>query len=42
MRIGDLLIGEGLISSEQLEQALTEQRGSGMSLGYVLVKMGFV
>jgi type IV pilus assembly protein PilB len=42
MRIGDLLIGEGLISQEQLDQALTEQRGSGMRLGYVLVKMGFV
>ncbi len=42
MRIGDLLIGEGLITREQLDQALTEQRGSGLRLGYVLVKMGFV
>ncbi len=41
-RIGDLLINEGLIAQEQLDQALTEQRGSGMRLGYVLVKMGFV
>ncbi|MCZ6857232.1 MAG: type IV-A pilus assembly ATPase PilB [Gemmatimonadetes bacterium] len=41
-RIGDLLISEGLIAQEQLDQALTEQRGSGMRLGYVLVKMGFV
>ena len=41
-RIGDLLISEGLIAREQLDQALTEQRGSGMRLGYVLVKMGFV
>ena len=41
-RIGDLLIEEGLITREQLGQALTEQRSSGMRLGYVLVKMGFV
>ncbi len=42
LRIGDLLVREGLISKEQLEQALIEQRGSGARLGYVLVKMGFV
>ncbi len=41
-RIGDLLVGEGLITKDQLDQALTEQRGTGMRLGYVLVKMGFV
>ena len=41
-RIGDLLIEEGLITREQLGQALTEQRSSGMRLGYVLVKMGLV
>ncbi|MCH8143318.1 MAG: type IV-A pilus assembly ATPase PilB [Gemmatimonadetes bacterium] len=42
LRIGDLLVGEGLISQEQLEQALIEQRSSGARLGYVLVKLGFV
>ena len=41
-RIGDLLIAEGLIAREQLDQALTEQRSSGMRLGYLLVKMGFI
>ena len=41
-RLGDLLISESLISKEQLDQALSEQRSSGMRLGYVLVKMGFV
>ena len=41
-RIGDLLIAEGLITQEQLDQALSEQRSSGMRLGYVLVKMGSV
>ena len=41
-RIGDLLLDEGLITQEQLDQALSEQRSSGARLGYVLVKMGFV
>ncbi len=41
-RIGDLLIAEGLITQEQLDQALSEQRSSGMRLGYVLVKLGLV
>jgi type IV pilus assembly protein PilB len=41
-RIGDLLIAEGLITQEQLDQALVEQRNSGMRLGYVLVKLGLV
>lgn len=42
LRIGDLLVREDLISQEQLEQALIEQRSSGARLGYVLVKLGFV
>ncbi len=42
LRIGDLLVREGLVSQEQLEQALIEQRSSGARLGYVLVKLGFV
>ena len=41
-RMGDLLIAERLITQEQLDQALSEQRASGMRLGYVLVKMGLV
>jgi len=42
VRIGDLLVREGLITREQLDQALVEQRNSGMRLGYCLVKLGFV
>ncbi len=42
VRLGDLLLRERLISKEQLDQALMEQRNTGMRLGYVLVKMGFV
>jgi type IV pilus assembly protein PilB len=41
-RIGALLISEGLISREQLAQALQEQRSSGGRLGYTLVKLGIV
>ena len=41
-RLGDLLIREGLITKEQLQQALSEQRSTGMRLGYTLVKSGFV
>jgi type IV pilus assembly protein PilB len=41
-RLGDLLVREGLITREQLLQALEQQRGSGMRLGYMLVKLGFV
>ena len=41
-RLGDLLIKEGLITKDQLEKALQEQKASGTRLGYSLVKMGFV
>ena len=42
IRIGDLLIKEGLISKEQLDQALLEQKQNGTRIGYNLVKLGFV
>ena len=41
-RLGDLLLQEGLISSDQLRQALAEQRQSGHRLGYVLVKQNIL
>ncbi len=41
-RLGDLLIREGLITKEQLDKALQEQKSNGQRLGYNLVKMGFV
>jgi type IV pilus assembly protein PilB len=41
-RLGDLLIREGLITREQLAQALEQQQESGMRLGYTLVKLGMV
>src|SRR5687767_8279585 len=42
IRIGDLLIREGLITKEQLDKALLEQKQNGTRLGYNLVKLGFV
>ncbi len=41
-RLGDLLVREGLITSEQLQQALEQQRATGMRLGYTLVKLGLI
>jgi type IV pilus assembly protein PilB len=42
VRIGDLLVAEGLITKEQLDMALKEQKQSGTRVGYNLVKLGFV
>ena len=41
-RLGDLLMKEGLITKDQLEKALQEQRANGTRIGYNLVKLGFV
>src|SRR4249919_3007286 len=42
VRIGELLLKEKLITAEQLQQALSQQKSNGGKLGYNLVKMGFV
>src|SRR5205814_6483961 len=41
-RIGDLLVREGLITREQLDKALQEQKQNGTRVGYNLVKLGFI
>ncbi len=41
-RIGDLLLKEGLVTQDQLNKALAEQRHNGTRVGYNLVKLGFV
>ena len=41
-RIGDLLIREGIITREQLDKALQEQKQNGTRVGYNLVKLGFI
>ena len=42
LRIGDLLLREGLVTQDQLTKALAEQRHNGTRVGYNLVKLGFV
>jgi type IV pilus assembly protein PilB len=42
VRIGELLLKEKRITSEQLQQALNHQKAKGGKLGFNLVKMGFV
>jgi MSHA biogenesis protein MshE len=41
-RLGDLLVQENLITQEQINQALDEQKSTGRKLGKVLVDSGFV
>jgi len=41
-RLGEILLREGLVTREQLAQALTEQKNTKHRLGYVLVKLGLV
>jgi type IV pilus assembly protein PilB len=42
VRIGELLLKEKLITPDQLQQALAQQKSNGGKLGFNLVKMGFV
>jgi general secretion pathway protein E len=42
LRLGQLLIKKGLISSEDLDRALEQQKSTGQVLGRVLVEMGLL
>jgi MSHA biogenesis protein MshE len=42
VRLGDLLLEKKLISEQQLQEALEEQRKSGRKLGRVLIDIGAV
>ena len=41
-RLGDILIAEGVITKEQLDEALATQRQEGGRLGEALIKAGYV
>ncbi len=41
-RLGDLLVKEKVITTEQLDQALKVQKESGTRLGSILVKLGYL
>ena len=42
IRLGDLLVKSGAITQEQLEQALSMQKGAGQRLGSLLIEKGFI
>ncbi|MDZ7925154.1 MAG: MSHA biogenesis protein MshE, partial [Marinagarivorans sp.] len=42
IRIGDLLVAQQIITSEQLSNALVEQKKSGHKLGRQLIEMAYV
>ncbi len=42
MRVGDVLVQEGLVTEEQVSKALAAQKGAGMMLGEVLVDQGAI
>lgn len=42
IRIGDLLVAQQIITDDQLQSALQEQKRGGKRLGHTLIDMGFV
>jgi MSHA biogenesis protein MshE len=42
IRLGDLLVENGIITEAQLQQALAEQKKTGTRLGRTLIQLGFV
>ena len=41
-RIGELLVDAGIISSEQLEATLQQQKGQGKKIGELLIDQGLL
>src|SRR5260370_35420338 len=41
-RLGDRLVAEKLITTEQLHRALSEQKGTADKLGTILVRLSFI
>jgi len=41
-KLGEMLITSGLISEQQLKEALKKQKETGGKLGSVLVELGFI
>lgn len=42
MRLGDLLVQDGMITENQLQQALVDQKQNGRKLGVTLIDLGFI
>lgn len=41
-RLGDILTGKGVVTREQIDEALRVQVGGNRRLGYILIKMGVI
>lgn len=41
-RLGDLLVEEGIVSEDQIQQALSAQRSTGQKLGDALIDLGLL
>ena len=41
-KVGEILLSQGYINQEQLDHALDQHQHTGISLGTVLVKLGFI
>ena len=41
-RLGDILISDGLLTQEQLEEALAQQKQTHERLGAVLIEYGYI
>ena len=41
-RLGEILVSEGLVNDEQIQEALKKQSESGELLGEILVRLGYV
>ena len=42
VKLGEMLIKAGLISPDQLEEALESQKSNGEKLGFCLIRLGYV
>ena len=42
MKLGEILVGAGLLTTNQLQKALEEQKRSNLKLGQYLVREGMV
>ena len=42
MLIGEMLLEEGIITKEQLKDALEEQKRTGTKIGEILIKMRYI
>ncbi len=42
LKLGEMLVGNGIISNDQLEKALDQQKKDGGMIGMILVNLNFI